>query len=610
MSTILTTAEEYDDPVKYKLSLFKPDESEEVFTYNSFNLSNPPFALTDIGVELAVGTTGSFSFKIDDSKDKVINDTNLDCGYVALIQGAKKESDLQNLAFGIIDDITEDYPAGNLRKFTFSGLGFYTIFNYTILNFIKSANKEDLTGTEQVFNNPDFRIDNLALNLFESTDVLPVRNSKTLKQRGNFNTDQIANSVKELLPSANFQYSTAANILEHFAASSGTVLWVGPDREVIFRQPQKKHSGITIRPWDSSRINDNANVTSYYYGGWNAKKMMKVDQGFFNRIFLTINTDSILSTSPGETTTNYASLANKDIAQQFIPGTTRLTNVALMLSKTGTGRSTVDDAYNLTGVQGVIVKDDGNNKPSNKVIARFIIPYADIGETPTVIYKIDLQYNVSSIDTSFKHWIILFKRGESEESTIRWYHDSDVVTPSTSDVPRYSGTKTPFTDQPQPSLEPDFNLGFNSSSTGPVYRFSFFSTKNTTIEVSDPFSIKKYTPGRPVEIRVNAPWITDLKTGIKYANSLLQYGAKLKKIYEKKTVSIPTKMFFPLQLVSIIYPLAGLDTNTHTTAEINSVRYQASAGSADSPFGSYTVELTATGYVNHFQGRVTDSLIC
>jgi hypothetical protein len=91
---------------------------------------------------------------------------------------------------------------------------------------------------------------------------------------------------------------------------------------------------------------------------------------------------------------------------------------------------------------------------------------------------------------------------------------------------------------------------------------------------------------------------------------LLQYGAKLKRIFSKKQVSIPTGLFFPFQLVNIVYPIAGIEQNSNLVAEINSVHYGANAYDQNNPFGSYTVDLTAIGYVNHYQKNLRNTLVC
>ena len=606
--SLLTTLEEYDDPARYKLVIKKPDESSDVYTYDSFDTSNAPFTLTDISATVAAGQTGDFGFIIDDTKDNVIKDT-IDCGSVALIQCGKKQSEYQNIAYGIIDDVDCSYPQGNQKIYTFRGLGFGVVTNYTILNYIMSANKEDIVGTQPILRDPNFRIDNHVLRTFQSIDVLPIKNSKTLEQRGGYNLSSIMDSINVVMSSVDQPLSTASTILENFAASSGNIIHIDQNKNVIMRPPYVKHSGITIRPWDTTRTFDPMDYTSYYYGGWSARKMMKLDQGFFNRLFLTINTDDIISSAPGSETPSFASLTLKDIGVQFRPGSTRLFNLALLLSRVGTGRGSVEDAFNLTGVQGLICKDGGDNQPSNQIVATFSIPYDQINESPTVVYKIDLQYRITDIDPAGLYWIILFKCAEDENNTVRWHHDSDTSTPTDETTTRYSATKMAFTQQPNP-YNSDFDEGFGTSSTGPVYRYTFFITNRTTIEASDPISIAKYTPGRPIETRINAPWIKDVRTGYKYANVLLQYGAKLKQVYEKKAVSIPTNLFFPLQLVNIVYPIAGIEENSNIMAEINSARYSASARDAEKPFGSHWVEVTAIGYVSHYQNNVGESILC
>jgi hypothetical protein len=616
MTQLLTTAEEYDNPTRYKLKIYSPDELDLLYEFNSFDPVNAPFDLVDISVDLAIGQNGSFGFRINDTKDRVIKDS-IDCGYVAQIYAGKKESEYKRIMWGIIDGITDEYPVGQQIFYTMRGAGFGIVNNYTILNFVESANKEDLLGSQSILTDPRFRIDNLIIKAYESTDVLPELNAMTLKDRGGFDTSALRDSCRVVIPAIDQPYNTASNIFDNFGATGGVVMWVDQDKKVLLRAPYRKHSGITIRPWEVNpvtgkpmpdRLLDNAANTSYYYGGWSSDRQMVTGE-FFNKIFITINTDELVNNSPGEDTTNYTSLSNKDIGMQFRPGASKLFNISLLLSKTGTGRSTVDDAYNLTGVQGLICKDNGNNRPSSKVIATFNIPYDMIDTTPTSIYKMDLQYNVSNIESNDLHWIILFKRGDTEESTIRWYHDSDFLTDSTEDVPRYSATKTPFTKQPTP-FNSGFEAGWSPDSHGPAYRYSFFATAKTTLAIADSTSIAKYTPDRPVEVRINAPWINDVRTGARYANSLLQFGAKLKRVFSNKAVSIPTGMFFPFQLVNIIYPVAGINQNSNLVAEITSVHYSASAYDEFSPFGSYTVDLTAVGYVNHYQKNLRGTLIC
>lgn len=615
MSTSLATAEEYLSPVKYKMDIMVPDESSTTYTYNGFDTDHAPFALTDIDVNLGQGQTGTFQIKIDDTKDKVLRNT-IDCGCVVIIKAAKNESRFRNIMTGIIDDIQDDYPLGDKLVYTYSGLGIGVILNYTILNLVKSANKEDLLSGSFVVKDPTFRVDNLAHLVFESTDVLPVANAPLLKDRGDFVLNGISDRIREFIPAVNAPLATASSIMEVLASASGTIFWIDPDRNVILRPSYQKHSGITVRQWEVDPItklplrqNDSADYTSYYFGGWSSRKTMKPESGFFNKVFLVINVDEVVKGSSSSDAPNFTSLANRDVGQQFIPGSTKLFNLCLLLSKKGTGRSSVEDAFDLTGVNGLICEDDGGNNPGPKIVATFTIPYDRINTGPTPVYNIDLKYKVSSVDQAKKHWIILFKCGVDEENTILWYHDSDTTTASSSQTPRYSGTKRPFTKQPIPSKE-EFSEGFKVNSAGPVYRHSFFVTNKTTLTISDPISIKKYTPNRPVAVRVNAPWITDISTGMKFANVLLSYGAKLKRIYEKKQVSIPDKLFDPLTLINIVYPPAGIDMNSNTIAEVNNIRYRGSGFDTTNPYGSYFVELTAVGYVNHYQNRVGSSIVC
>lgn len=605
MSTLLTNTEDYWSTYKYKVTIKTPDESDELYIFDSFQSSNP-FVLTGLDVNLGIGQNGDFQLKVDDTKDKVLKNT-IDCGAVVKIEGGKTSSLYRSIMYGIIDDIDDSYSGKESIKYVYKGIGMGVILNYTYLNFIKSAQKDGIESPNFIVTDPNFRVDNLTLEAFQSTEVLPMLNSKTLEQRGGFNLTQIAASAKEILPSINSPLGTASSLMEMFAGGSGSIFWIDPEKNVLLRHPMKKHSGITIRPWQKDRT-DSAYKTSYYLGGWQSNKRMKTEAGFYNRIFLVINTETVQQTSPGSQTPIYTSLAGKDVCFQFIPGNARPTNIAFLMSKTGTGRSQVDDSYGLTGVQGIICKDDGNF-PSDKVVAKFNIPYDEIPlDTPAAVYKIDLDF-LGSLDPSAPHWFVIFKRGELEESTVRLYHDNDYVTPTTATVRRYSGTKMPFTRQPNPDQE-DFPSGFSTSANGPSYKWSIFENTNMTLAFSDPISIRKYTPGRPIEARINAPWIRDVRTGTKIGNSLIAYSGKLKRIFSKKMVSIPQNGFMPLEMVTIVAPQAGIEELKPYQAEINTIAFHADAYEAQKPFGSEELAVTAIGYIDPLEDLETPCLNC
>lgn len=612
---MLTSDDSYWDPLQYRVTIKSPDETEDKHVFDSF-VSNNPFALYGLDVNLGIGQNGDFSLKIDDSKDKVLRNT-IDCGSVVKIEAGKSSDLYRSVMYGIIDDIDDSYYGYGGLKYVYKGIGMGIILNYTYVDFVKSAKKEDITSPSFIVTDPNFRADNLALELFQSSQILPVINSKTLEQRGGYDLSQIAGAVKEVIPSISNPLSTASTLMDMFAGGSGSVFWVSPEKQVIFRHPLRRHSGITIRPFErdpSTGLNarsDNAEKTSYYIGGWQSSRRMKTESGFYNRIYLIINSENVQQTSPGSDSDSpmYTTLASKDICFQFIPGSSKLSNIAFQLSKTGTGRSAVDDSYGLTGMQGIICKDDGNN-PSEKVVAKFNIPYDEIPlETPAAVYKIDVEYLVSSIDPSALHWFVLFKRGELEESTIRVYHDNDTTTPTTDTVRRYSGTKQPFTRQPRPELE-DFPSGFSVRANGPAYKWSIFDNTNMTLVFSDPISIAKYTPGRPIETRINAPWIRDTRTAIKVGNSLISYSGKLKRIFSKKTISIPTNAMMPFEMVTIVAPQAGIEEIRPFQAEINTVSFHADATDTRKVFGSYELDVTAIGYIDPLEEGETPCLSC
>jgi hypothetical protein len=123
------------------------------------------------------------------------------------------------------------------------------------------------------------------------------------------------------------------------------------------------------------------------------------------------------------------------LAQLVISTSAAFRDLTMILSKTGAGTDAPDP--NIATLDGMIVLDKypeniqtGYHYPASgaeNILATFSTPIKDIDENPEPISKIKLSYKrpSSSIPFNKPAWLILLERGNSENNTIRWWHDDN-----------------------------------------------------------------------------------------------------------------------------------------------------------------------------------------
>jgi hypothetical protein len=307
-----------------------------------------------------------------------------------------------------------------------------------------------------------------------------------------------------------------------------------------------------------------------------------------------------VATSVGGEGVDFLSLAGLDICFQFIPNSTMLSNLAFMMAKKGTGRSNIEDSFDITGVQGFIVTDSGEDTPSAGVVATFEIPYDRIATAPAIISGFEITRIAPSLDPLRKHWCIITSSGVTPDNTIYIYTDADNSTLTDDSVPllRRVGIKIPNVPKPNPQLRANFHNFFQISSTGPVPKHTFYTASNQELYYQDSLSISLWTPDRPKMTRISAPFIRDHITAQKFAAAIAEYSAKKKIVFDEMELQIPNKPIFPLQTGYLQYPDFGYDKEHMLMFEVNGVRYTLDASSR--PLGIDTCSVQITAFVDHY----------
>ena len=108
-------------------------------------------------------------------------------------------------------------------------------------------------------------------------------------------------------------------------------------------------------------------------------------------------------------------LYNRAIAQQFTTIESRISTIALLLSRIGnpfldteTGAST--EIVNQV-VKGEIRIDNGNNQPSGVTISQFNVEVGGLTSTADTIFINDITIDASVMSPNAKYWIVLFPAG-------------------------------------------------------------------------------------------------------------------------------------------------------------------------------------------------------
>lgn len=595
----LTYQELYNLPTKFKIDFYNADESSIISTYNAFqNMGN--FTVIGINVEKGYFTPGAFSINIYD-KDENLKSSGLKNGCIAKIYWGRTEELLSHLATGIIN-MKEDEVNRRILLSNYSGHGKGKILNDTQIDFKKLPIKIN-SNSLQPSSNQVYRIDDLIMDALQNPEYMIDNSNLPVIDRGNFDLSYIENNIPEQIYSIDYKGSVSG-LLETFANATGRVL-ITDDNRIKLHSPNSQHSGIIIRQRNDEIITTHSAVSTCYVDEpqINYRTSILADDGFYNQIFLTISLQSL--TAESGSSSSYVSLANKMIAQQFRPTSERISDMAFIMQKTGSGKSTIEDALDQTAVYGYIVTDSGSNTLSTNKVATFYIPLTSIPNEPRTVTDIRITYSGTGLDPNVLHWIVWEPIGISEDSTVYLFNDGDNTTPTSDDNIRRNAIRTASISKPIIN-NPNWNLGFVYNDNGPVFTYNFFTNAIVTLFGQDTESIKRYTPDRPSQLRISAPFVRDIKTGYKMIYSLLSYSAKEKLLLDDLQVTIPLQGIKPTDLIEIDLPVAKITPDMPYTHEVTDMTVSANARNLQNPLGVDSIKISVTSFANHHDSLYMD----
>jgi len=481
----------------------------------------------------AAGQTGQFSMQIVDHEHNLDLDKVGNSNWVIIKMG-RNSSQLQNAMYGICKTMDLLRGRGDTQYWNMGGYGSGIILAETLLDVDRDADITDLNAGTLNQDDETMFANNLIRDILTNPEY-PTDEAISVADRGQYDLSRISDKVIDLIPSVHAQRVEAGSLCTNISNVALADFGIDNYNRVVFEYESSRHSGVTVKQYvDEEAPNDVGSKTSYFQGNWSASFSNLKEVGFTNS--LDIGKGKIREQFASSVEANsYVSLFNKDLSQRF-PATAEFRDIAVFISKVGGG------SPSKTKLHGQI-RVDKDGLPTGSKVAVFDIPIASIpvGDQPNPIFITNVDFNANAIVGDYLQ-LIFFEIGDSEDRTIRWWHNN-----------KFPGFNT--TDQLQSCIRPlpngrngsnpDLNSpdGWLKNANGPQFTYSVFQVFQFRGNFSDPLSIKKY---RRVVTPFDPPWTDDLLTTAQAAMAQLQISARRRADYSMNQVFVPEEYYFPV----------------------------------------------------------------
>jgi hypothetical protein len=581
---VYTSDPSYWVPLKVRVEIYNNIGTELLLVYDSFLPETNDIVLLECDVTLGLTNSG-FLLKFEDGAG-VIDQNKIGLGNKVLIYAGRSSDNLTLLFTGYSETRSPIILGNNVMDYVMTGYNEMASFNDIIVNF-KRASSELVDIDDPNFpKRPDSKmaVFELVTDLMEDIDVRVTRDIR-IKEYLNLDISGISPSVTERLLSI-VQSMTELSQVMNFLSEVTGAYWKVENGRLIFEYPDIQHSGIIIKNKKTST--DLVSSTSYFAGPWQYTDSISKSDGFANRIYTstTMDTKSVANsmTNRGSTT-----LYNRAIAQQFQTLDSRISSIALLLSRIGTPFT------DMTGVEGGVsteiaeqvingeIRIDNENKPTGPVIAEFKAEVGGLSSTADTIFVNEIKVDASVLSPNAKYWIVLMPTGTSNRDAIRWHHNGDLSTINQYSAFAKGEDKTDLSD-------------FKVARFGPTYGFAVFAKIRRLQEYSDPQSINRF---RLKEDVVSIDFLDDSTSVNKMMQNVIAVRGKPVRKYQVNEVTLPNGLWFtPGMNVTINDDTGHHEEDRNIFAEIHEVKYSWSTSAADQTIGIFKVNVLPVGVLN------------
>lgn len=589
----------YVKPVKFEVTIKNAAETEVLHKYDPWGTQGQSgIMLEKVAVTQGLLSSGDFSITFADARDRVVDPRRVDVGCVVIIKGGKDPDHMVNLFQGITFGRRRTRYGERGVRYELTGLGFGSILSSTFVNFQKNAAPLDpksdnpLLNLQKAYDTTDihFFSNNLMKELFESDDIRPF-GGPNLKTMGSFSLDGISDLVTEFLPNNYYPMIAVSEILRTWSDLTGAIVTIDEDRVVNWFYPGRLISGHVIKSTFVDNGTNPGQWTAFSNGSFSTMDSIYPDTAFANRLIARAEKIDISSGSP--IARGATSLYNKDLAQ-YLPSLDNgfMTNTTVIMSRTGSGTDIGDPEKRF--VYGALVEDkdlsggSGNNhSPTGQLVATFRIAIKDIQPQPTAIQRLNMVRKVPSIDITKPHWLIWYERGSGDaisqtagvapDNTVYWWHNNDFKTEG-----QWSAIRPLRFPEGRSDNDKYSNVNWRVRNPGPTYTCGFSTSTTILCEMSDPASIARWTPNRPIEAIIPTIPGASVRTMQIYLAHMIRYTARKRRQFEFEQVTIPNRLFKLGASVQIIdQGSVDLQKGMNTLAQIQEISYYGDAYSED-----------------------------
>lgn len=500
----------YRKPVKYKISILDSETLEQVEQYNMFTPDKNVYGLVDLAYSNPYGSISQHYMEFHDPKNEMNIENNFRHGNIVLIQGSKDLSlfPLYNFGYGKIERITEKESVEGNMYYGFDIAGSAKIIYDSIGTYVRPPQYKNLKkGFANVdVKNEEYSIYNHLQRIFLTKEVLQSNIGYNLQERGNFDLAGISEKVKEVYPSISKVYQKISAIIDEFADISGCVWGVDEYNQVYFRRINDLSLGHVLKTYRNKLDDDN--VTALVLDS-PITRVTSTDSadGYYDVAFGFVQQSNIYDV--GGNIVNYTSTYDKDICVKVKAGTSRFRNLTITVMRVGAGTDANDPSQAfLTGH----IANDEDGRVGSTPVAHFWHPILEVPDKPTAL-SVAITTEPIDINVNDYYWIILHKKGNSQNNCLRWYHDNDIKDEYTD---HWSGTRPVFARQ---NIQESWhNAGWQIYSHGPIYSYAFANYSRIPNIAYNPFGYNGGVKRAPVEVVYHINWIKDVYTMQKFLN--------------------------------------------------------------------------------------------
>ena len=584
----------YTNPLRPRITINTVDDVDTLYTYNAFDSSHD-ISIANVGMDNAVGETGTFAFTINDNNNQIPKD-NIHNFKVHLELG-KTSTSFQHFlkGYGQLFDINR--PGTNAQQYICSGFG-EKIWAYQL--YIHRHEKYNRTDA-------DARIHNIVTNAFTKRTWRPLKKQdESIEDITGWDRSGISSTINTPYTVINESFTYFGDFLDKLSDVTGAVWFIDNSTGgsiLTFKNNSQLMTKIQIKSGDlADRINDISTKISYIKSAFGVQDASTTEAGFANRLFTTMfrDSDEIYPLDAVNYAAGSLSLNNKALGQQIVidNDARRIKSIELHLRKIGEPASPKDR------VNGGIFMDKSNKPNMTYTLDTFNIDLSSIEEHGTKI-NVPVEISAKKLDAAeTKIWVVLFQRsGDSDspnvgdpqddpDNTVVWAHNNKFNIAQTVNGVSVSSGQAVGGD-----FDSKSKLSWQTTNMGPTYYVKVFSDirrlfcrTNGRSKVQD----------RLREVFLPTEFLRDPGDVTRYLSLNLSQTAKARRGIASFRCTVPDDFLFrPYQQVSFHDGLSQVDD----ILQVQRAAYNCnSAGGDDAPLGTLHAELTLSGSYNTLVG--------